>query len=111
MESDPNGMGTTGQNILNGVPYRRDGIHMVTKIRKNIKNSLMNLYDKLMLRKRAVLETINDEFKNIAQVEHSRHRSIDNFATNLVAGLIVYNLLPKKPAMNIDIIDKSKIIA
>ena len=71
----------------------------------------MNLYDRLMLRKRAVIETVNDELKNVCQIEHTRHRSIDNFVTNLLAGLIAYNLLPKKPSMNIEIIDKSKLIA
>lgn len=76
-----------------------------------MKNSLMNLYDKLMLRKRSVIETVNDELKNVCQIEHTRHRSIENFATNLFAGLIAYNLLPKKPSMNIEIIDKSRIIA
>ena len=69
----------------------------------------MHLYDKLLLRKRALIETVNDELKNICQIEHTRHRSVDNFATNLVAGLIAYNLLPKKPSMNIEIIDKSRI--
>ena len=88
-----------------------DDIHLVTKIRKNMKNSLMNLYDKIMLRKRAVIETVNDELKNVCHIEHTRHRSIDNFASNLFAGLIAYNLLPKKPEMNIEIIDKSRLIA
>ena len=88
-----------------------DDVHLVTKIRKNMKNSLMNLYDKIMLRRRSIIETVNDELKNVCQIEHTRHRSIDNFATNLLAGLIAYNLLPKKPSMNIEIIDKSKIIA
>ena len=88
-----------------------DDIHLVTKIRKNMKNSLMNLYDKIILRKRAVIETVNDELKNVCHIEHTRHRSIDNFASNLVAGLIAYNLLPKKPEMNIEIIDKSRLIA
>ncbi|MBQ8422994.1 MAG: IS982 family transposase, partial [Coprobacter sp.] len=46
--------------------------------------------------------------KNICHIEHTRHRSVDNFATNLFAGLIAYNLLPKKPSMNIEIIDKSR---
>ena len=76
-----------------------------------MKNSLMNLYDKLLLRKRSVIETVNDELKNVCQIEYTRHRSFDNFATNLIAGLIAYNLLPKKPEMNIEIIDKSRIIA
>jgi hypothetical protein len=88
-----------------------DDIHLVTKIKKNMKNSLMNLYDKLMLRKRSVIETVNDELKNVCQIEHTRHRSIDNFATNLFAGLIAYNLLPKRPAMNLEIIDRSRLIA
>ena len=88
-----------------------DDVHLVTKIRKNMKNSLMNLYDKIMLRKRSVVETVNDELKNVCQIEHTRHRSIDNFTTNLLAGLIAYNLMPKKPEMNIEIIDKSRILA
>lgn len=73
-----------------------DDVHLVTKIRKNMKNSLMNLYDKIMLRKRSIIDMVNDELKNITQVEHTRNRSIDDFATNLLAGLIAYNLLPKK---------------
>ena len=74
-----------------------DDIHLVTKIKKNMKNSLMNLYDKLlMLRKRSVIETVNDELKNVCQIEHTRHRSIDNFATNLFAGLIAYNPATKE---------------
>ena len=88
-----------------------DDIHLVTKIKKNMKNSLMNIYDKICLRKRAVIETVNDELKNICQIEHTRHRSVDNFVTNLVSALIAYNFMPKKPQMNIEIIDKSRLIA
>lgn len=88
-----------------------DDLHLVTKIKKNMKNSLMNLYDKILLRKRVVIECVNDELKNICQIEHTRHRSVDNFVTNLIAGLIAYNLLPKKPSMNIEIIDKSRFLA
>ena len=88
-----------------------DDIHLVTKIKKNMKNSLTDLHDKILLRKRSVIETVNDELKNVCNIEHTRHRSVDNFATNLSAGLIAYNLLPKKPSMNIEIIDKSKLIA
>ena len=76
-----------------------------------MKNSLLHLYDKLLLRKRAVIESVNDELKNVCHIEHTRHRSVENFAVNLVAGLIAYNLLPKKPEMNIEIIDKSRLIA
>ena len=76
-----------------------------------MKNPLMNLYDRILLRKRALVETVNDGLKNVCNIEHTRHRSIDNFASNLVARLIAYNLMPKKPSMNIDIIDKSRLIA
>ena len=88
-----------------------DNIHFLTKIKKNINSSLMSLYEKILRRKRSVIETVNDELKNVCQIEHTRHRSFNNFATNLIAGLIAYNLLPKKPEMNIEIIDKSRIIA
>ena len=87
-----------------------DGIQLITKLRDNMKGALMSVSDKLLLRKRAVIETVNDELKNVCQIEHTRHRSVDNFATNLLAGLIAYNLLPKKPSMNIEIIDKSRLI-
>jgi hypothetical protein len=76
-----------------------DGIHLMTNIKNNMKNSLMTMHDKIILRKRSVIETVNDELKNICQVEHSRHRSFTNFITNLIAGLIAYSFLPKKPAI------------
>lgn len=66
-----------------------------------MKNSLMNLHDKILLQKRALIETVNDELKNVCYIEHIRHCSIDGFASNLIAGLIAYNLLPKKPSLNI----------
>lgn len=76
-----------------------------------MKNSLMNLHDKILLRRRALIETVNDELKNVCHIEHTRYRNIDGFASNLIAGIIAYNLLPKKPSLNIDIIDKSRLIA
>lgn len=82
-----------------------DGIHLITKIRKNMKNSLMLIKDKIILRKRALIETVNDELKNMCQIEHTRHRSFNNFITNLLSGLIAYSFFPKKPSINIDIID------
>lgn len=79
-----------------------DGIELITSIRNNMKNSLMSMSDKILLRKRSVIETVNDELKNVCQVEHSRHRSPINFFTNLIAGLIAYHFLPKKPAIRYD---------
>ncbi len=59
----------------------------------------MNMSDKIPLRKRSVIETVNDQLKNICQIEHSRHRGFENFITNIIAGLIVYSFLPKKPSL------------
>jgi hypothetical protein len=76
-----------------------DGLHLITGIRNNMKNTLLELKDKILLRKRSVIETVNDELKNMCQIEHSRHRSCTNFLTNLISGLIAYSFFPKKPAI------------
>jgi hypothetical protein len=75
-------------------------IHLITNIRNNMKNCLMTMHDKITLRKRSVIETVNDELKNICQLEHSRHRSFTNFIVNMIAGLIAYDFLPKKPSIS-----------
>ncbi len=86
-----------------------DGLHLITSIRNNMKNVLMELKDKILLRKRSVIETINDELKNICQVEHSRHRSFDNFITNLIAGLIAYSFFDKKPAIKYQPVESNQL--
>ena len=58
---------------------------------------------KLLLRKRSIIETINDQLKNVSQIEHTRHRSVNNFFVNLMAGLIAYLRRPKKPAIHVDL--------
>jgi len=68
----------------------KNGVQSVTEIRKNMKNVLMPVVDKILLRKRALIETVNDRLKNISQIEHTRHRSVINFMVNIVAGLIAY---------------------
>lgn len=77
------------------------GLALLTKIRKNMKNRVMRLWDKLLLRKRALIETVNDQLKNISQIEHTRHRSVTGFMVNLVAGLIAYSHRPKKPSLGL----------
>ncbi len=79
------------------------GLHLITGIRSNMKNVLMTMKDKILLRKRSVIETINDQLKNIAQAEHSRHRSFANFITNLVASLIAYSFQEKKPSIKFNV--------
>jgi hypothetical protein len=77
------------------------GLQLITSVRRTMKNKLMPLVDKILLRKRSLIETVNDQLKNIAQIEHTRHRSVRNFMVNLVAGLISYTHQPKKPALRI----------
>ena len=86
-----------------------DGIHLITKIRSNMKNSLMSLSDKILLRKRAVVESVVDELKNICQIEHSRHRSFKNFIVNLISGLIAYSFLPKKPTIQFEVVKTNQV--
>jgi Transposase DDE domain len=77
------------------------GLHLITKLRKRMRNRLLEMSDKLLLRKRAIIETINDQLKNFCQIEHSRHRSPINFLVNLIAGLIAYCHQPKKPSLGL----------
>ena len=79
----------------------KQGLQLVTNIRSNMKQRLLPLWDKLMLRKRFIIETVNDHLKNNEQIEHSRHRSFTNFSVNLLAGLIAYQLQPKKPSIRL----------
>ena len=81
--------------------FFEQGLQLITKLKKNMKNQLMSMTDKLLLRKRALIETINDQLKNISQIEHSRHRSLTGFMTNLLAGLIAYCHQPKKPSLHL----------
>jgi len=77
------------------------GVQLITKLRKNMKNRLMPLMDKLLLRKRAIIESVVDQLKNISQIEHTRHRSPINCFVNIMAGLIAYCHQPKKPSLNL----------
>lgn len=86
-----------------------DGLHLVTNIRNNMKNTLMEMKDKIMLRKRSVIETVNDELKNMCQIEHSRHRSFGNFITNMISGLIAYTFFPKKPRIKYETVQTNQI--
>ena len=78
------------------------GLQLITKLKSNMKNRLLPLADKLLLRKRAIIETVLDQLKNISQIEHTRHRSVNNFVVNLVCGLIAYCHQPKKPSLHLD---------
>ncbi len=66
-----------------------ENVQLITKV-KNVKNKFVSFFDKLLLRKRAIIESIDNQLKNISRIEHTRHRSVWNFYTNVVAGLIAY---------------------
>ena len=78
-----------------------NGIQLITKLKSNMKGALMSVSDKLLLRKRAIIETVNDELKNIAQIEHSRHRCFDNFIVNILGAIAAYCMFPKKTCINV----------
>lgn len=77
-------------------------MQLITKLKSNMKGALMSVSDRLLLRKRAIIETVNDELKNIAQVEHSRHRCFDNFIANMLGVIAAYCCFLKKPSINIE---------
>ena len=78
-----------------------DDVELITKLKKNMKPKVIALFDKILLRKRSIIETINDQLKNISQIEHSRHRSLTNCMINAVAGLLAYSYQEKRPSLNI----------
>lgn len=78
------------------------GLQLVTPLKSNMKNKLIPMSDKISLRKRSVIETVNDQLKNISYLVHSRHRSLHNFMLNLVTALIAYTHQPKKPSLKLD---------
>jgi len=77
------------------------GLQLITKLKSNMKNRLLPLANKLLLRKRAIIETVLDQLKNISQSEYTRHRSVNNFVVNLRCGLIAYCHQPKKPSLHL----------
>jgi hypothetical protein len=78
-----------------------DNIQLIAKPKKNMKNVNLSQSDRILLRKRAIIESVNDELKNICKIQHTRHRSLANFLINIMAALSAYCFFPKKPSLNI----------
>ncbi len=78
-----------------------DDITLITTLKKNMKPRAIDVFEQLLLRKRSIIETINDQLKNIFQLEHSRHRSLTNYMIDIVASLVAYSYQEKKPVLNI----------
>ena len=77
------------------------GLKLITRLRSNMKNKLMSISERLLLRKRGLIESVNDQLKNISQIEHTRHRSVWNFLSNLMGGLLAYTFQKDKPSLNL----------
>lgn len=77
------------------------GLQLITGIRGNMKNKLMPLFDKIVLRKRSMIESLNNQIKNVFQIEHTRHRSVINGFVNIIAALVAYTHHDSKPQLNI----------
>ncbi len=89
----------------------KKGLRLFTTLRNNMKNKLIELQDKVLLRKRVLIETVNDQLKNISQLEHTRHRSIGNFFINALAAIAAYIRQPKKPHINLGELKSALVMA
>ena len=90
--------GYIGQELFKTL-WRR-GLHLITGIRRNMKNYLMPLADKVMLRKRFAIETVLDTLKSEMGLEHSRHRSVVNAMVHVLSCLVAYAFRPGKPSIS-----------
>jgi Transposase DDE domain len=86
------------------------GVTLITGKRKNMKAKVISVWNKIMLSKRFIIETINDQLKNISQIEHTRHRSVVGFMLNLMGGLIAYCLKKDKPSINLSYSEQNMIM-
>ena len=91
--------GYLGKNLIEKL--KQQSVDIFTKVKKNMQKRIMTLNQKFYLSKRGLIETVNDQLKNICQIEHTRHRKPANAFANLVAGLIAYCFRPRKPSIHI----------
>jgi len=91
--------GYLGQELFTVLWAR--GLQMVTRIRRNMKNKLLPLMDKLLLRKRGLIACVGDQLKNLCQIEHTRHRSVAKAYVNILAALVAYTFRPHKPSLGL----------
>lgn len=77
----------------------KQGVQIITGIKKHMKNKLMDLGDKCLLRRRGFVETIFSSIKSLGIFEHSRHRSVTNAFCHIFAALITYQMRDDKPTL------------
>jgi len=88
----------------------QSGVSMITNVRKNMKAKALSLWDRAMRSRRFIIETINDQLKNISQIEHPRHRSINGFMLNLMGGLVAYCLKERKPTLKMTEVEHNMMV-
>ena len=86
----------------------KQGINLVYKVRKNMDPLDVSASDEVLLKKRTLVESVIKELKTRTVLEHSRHRSFENFYVNVFSALIAYQLSANKPALNFDELQQSK---
>ena len=77
------------------------GVQLITKLKRNMKNKLLPLWDKLLLRKRALIESVGEQLKPVCQIGHTRHRSVSNAFVHTFAALIAYTWREHKPSLHL----------
>lgn len=82
--------------------FADQGLRLITKVRKNMKQRTTSIFEKFFLSKRGIVETVIEQLKSICQIEHSRHRSPINFISNVLAALVAYVLKPRKPSLKLN---------
>jgi Transposase DDE domain len=90
--------GSIGQELFE--PLWREGVPLITKLKRKMKNKWMPVLDQLLLRKRALIECVHEQWKNISQMEHTRHRRAAHGIVNVLAAVVAYTFQPKKPALD-----------
>ncbi|PWU16431.1 MAG: IS982 family transposase, partial [Chlamydiae bacterium] len=93
-----------------GKKFMDRGLQLFTNLKSKMKNTFMNLRNKVLLRKRAIIETVNDQRKNISQIEYTRHRSISNFLVNTLCAIAAYMRQPKKPCIKMSDKESLKLV-
>lgn len=86
------------------VVLESNGLKLITKVRKNMKEKALSILEKHLLSKRGIVETVIDQLKSLCQIEHTRHRSPLNFISNFTAALAAYVLRPRKPTVRLNLL-------
>ena len=91
--------GYLGQELFQRL--QQTGVQLITKLKRNMKNKLMPLWDKLLLRKRALIESVGEQLKHVCQIEHTRHRRMGNAFVHAFAALAAYTWQEHKPSLHL----------